>query len=262
MSQVYESSSRVLEQNALSVEYHLLAMDAPELARCAVPGQFVMFGCGSGYDPFLRRPLSIHQVDRERGEVSFLYQDKGAGTHWLARRRPGDRLEWLGPLGHGCEIGPQVRKSLVVGAGIGVAPLLFLSEELERQGREVTILIGARTADKILCQGKFAACGNLKVNTDDGSTLRQGSVLEGLELELQGSKYDMLFACGPLAVLIGVQELSQKKKMPAQISLEEKMACGVGACLGCACRRANGDGYLRVCRDGPVCIASEVNLHD
>lgn len=252
-----EINCLVNDQNCLAEGYYLLNLDAPDLARSACPGQFAMLKCGDGYDPFLRRPLSIHQVDEKRGEVLFLYQVRGKGTELLARREKGDRVSLLGPLGHGFSCSEKSKKGLLVGAGIGIAPLLFLASALAGRRWELVVLMGARTKDGILCSEEFERYAGVLAATEDGSLGLKGTILDLLKQELQKSSFHKIFACGPAPVLKGVQEISVDSGIPAELSLEERMACGVGACLGCTCQGAKGD-YLRVCQEGPVFAAGEV----
>ncbi len=254
----------VLDQVMISPGYYLLSLTAPQIARAAVPGQFVLIRCGTRYDPFLRRPLSIHQVKRERGEISLLYQARGTGTRWLAGRGKGDLVSLLGPLGRGFTYSGREKRGLLVGAGVGVAPLLFLAGELAALEWKLVILIGARTKAGILRVESFQRYGFVKTITGDGSTERQGTILSLLEEETKETDWEGIYACGPRAVLKGVQKISRETGVPAQISLEERMACGVGACLGCVCEGTAGEvlRYLRVCREGPVFDAGEVILHD
>jgi dihydroorotate dehydrogenase electron transfer subunit len=255
----HELNCLVNDQKCLAEGYYLLSLDAPNLAEGACPGQFAMLKCGDGYDPFLRRPLSIHQVDEENGEVLFLYQVRGKGTELLARREKGDRVSLLGPLGRGFSSEQEGKKGLLVGAGIGIAPLLFLASVLAKRRWELVILMGARTKDGILCSEEFERYGRVLTATEDGSLGLKGTVMDLLKQEIQNSSFHKIFACGPIPVLKGVQKMSFDKGIPAELSLEERMACGVGACLGCTCQGAKGD-YLRVCREGPVFAAGEVSI--
>ncbi|NPV29768.1 MAG: dihydroorotate dehydrogenase electron transfer subunit [Firmicutes bacterium] len=256
-----EYQCAVLEQVSVAPGCLLLFLAAPQIARSAAPGQFVLIGCGTRYDPFLRRPLSIHQVKREQGEVGFLYRVRGIGTQWLAERRKGDVVSLLGPLGRGFTYPGRGKKGLLVGAGVGVAPLLFLAGELAALDWKLAILIGARTRTEIFRSGAFMEYGTVKTVAEDGSTERRGTVLELLYDELREGVWDGIYACGPRPVLKGVQRISKETGIPAQIALEERMACGVGACLGCVCQGAGeAPRYLRVCREGPVFDAWEVIL--
>lgn len=252
-----EFTCRVIDQNCLSPGYYLLRLEAPGLARRALPGQFVMMQCGDRYDPFLRRPLSIHHVEEKKGEVQFLYQVRGKGTELLAKKGTGDEIRLLGPLGRGFSCTDEGKRGLLVGAGVGVAPILFLASSLARRRWDLLILMGARTREGILRPGVFGLYGKVAATTEDGSLGRKGTILELLEEKLKNSSFDKIFACGPLPVLKGVQKLSIDQGIPAEISLEERMACGVGACLGCTCIGDAGE-YLRVCREGPVFAAGEV----
>lgn len=256
-----EFSCRVIEQVALAPDYYLLKLEAAELARNSSPGQFAMLRCSEGYDPFLRRPLAIHQVERDKGVVVFLYQVRGKGTKWLSMRCQDDKVSLLGPMGRGFTCSPPGGRGLIVGAGIGVAPLLFLASELRAQGWDLVILIGARKKSGILRPDAFREYGDVIISTEDGSCGVQGTILDLVSRELEGSSFDKLFACGPLSVLKGVQMMSKEKGIAAELSLDERMACGVGACVGCVCQGRDGS-YLRVCKEGPVFSAEEVVLGD
>jgi len=254
-----EFTCRVIEQVALAPDYYLLKLEAPELARNSSPGQFAMLRCSEGYDPFLRRPLAIHQVDRDSGQVLFLYQVRGKGTKWLSERSQNDKLSLLGPLGRGFTYSPAGGRGMIIGAGIGVAPLLFLASELRAQGWDLVILIGARSKSGILRPDAFKEYGDVVISTEDGSCGVEGTILDLLSKELAKSSFDKLFACGPLSVLKEVQAMSREKGIDAELSLDERMACGVGACVGCVCQGSDGS-YLRVCKEGPVFSAEEVVL--
>ncbi len=255
-----EYLTTVAGQSALAGGVFRLTLEAPELAAAARPGQFVMLGCGSSYDPFLRRPLSIHQVQGAAGAVSFLYQVRGRGTEWLSARRRGDPVSLLGPLGRGFRYEGNSKRALLVGAGIGVAPLLFLAETLMGLNWAMTILIGARTRNGILCRSDFDRYGSVLVSTDEGGTGRRGPVTDLFPGVFGKSSYAQIYACGPRPVLRAVQQVSAEKGIPAQVSLEERIACGLGACMGCACQGSGPFRMVRVCSEGPVFDAAEVVL--
>ena len=254
----------VIEQAVLSGDVLRLTLEASKLAVSARPGQFAMLGCGSGLDPFLRRPLSIHRIHREQGgpgAVSFLYRVRGRGTECLASRRQGETVSLLGPLGRGFRYEGNSRRALLVGAGIGVAPLLFLAETLMGLNWTMTILIGARNRKDILCRSGFERYGRVLVSTDNGSAGHRGSVVDLLRNVVEKQSYEQIYACGPQPVLKAVQQLGAEKGLPAQLSLEERMACGLGACMGCVCQGAESSPMVRVCAEGPVFDASEVILN-
>lgn len=260
--ELYEITTEIIDQQAVARNCYLLTLAGPQVAGVARPGQFVMLGCSQGRDPFLRRPLSIHQVDRLHGRVILLYQVRGRGTELLARQKPGTRLPLLGPLGRGFSWTEVNGRGLLVGAGLGAAPLLFLADELSRAGWQVTTLLGARTCKSLLRLESFAAFGEVISATDDGSNGRPGTAVDLLEETLSKREWSQIFACGPVPVLRQIQRLSRERGIPAQISLEERMACGLGACLGCVCRSGSDQGYLRVCKEGPVFEAGEVSFDD
>jgi len=238
----------------------------------------------SGLEPFLRKPFGFHRVDRNNIEV--LYEIVGKGTEILSSKKPGDHLDIIGPLGNGFYYRGQRtedRGQILVAGGIGVAPLLFLAEELknqrtkERKNTKVVVLIGAKTKRAILCEREFKDLGcAVMVATDDGSKGHKGFVTEVFqqiinENENGDSAYFSrtatkgkigavpilaIYACGPKAMLKETASIAKEHKIPCQVLLEEYMACGVGVCLGCAVMTK--DGYKMVCKDGPVFNASEV----
>ena len=245
-----------------------MSLYAPEIAKEAYPGQFIHIRCTKGYNPLMRRPFSIYKAKGERIEI--LYEVVGKGTHLLSSKRRGEKVDILGPLGRGFRINlPLVKRAALVAGGIGVAPLYFLASKLmkilEKEERENSIplplvLIGAKNEKEILEEEEFK---NLKVEvkiaTDDGSKGFKGEVTDffaSLFLIPDCSSFVNVYACGPLPMLKKIAMLSLKYKFPCQLSLEQKMGCGIGACLGCVIKGKNG--YLRVCKDGPVFDAEEI----
>lgn len=238
-----------------------LRLRAPEVAAEARPGQFVHLRCGTTYDPLLRRPFSIFRLPGDAsvgsgvagpGEMELLYKVVGRGTAWLTRRQPGDALDVLGPLGRGFGLGPNTRRALMVAGGYGIAPLAALAAQAARQGVEVTLLFGARTAAQVFPAGLLAPGVQYLVTTEDGSLGRRGLVTD-LVPELL-PQADQVFACGPRPMLAALARMTGEK--PAQAALEERMACGVGVCLSCVIDTKSGP--QRVCRDGPVFELGEV----
>jgi dihydroorotate dehydrogenase electron transfer subunit len=219
-----------------------------ELADKARPGQFVHIKCGE--ERLLRRPISICRAD---GDIlEFIFEVKGEGTRWLSERNPGDMLDILGPLGNGFTL-PESGNIIAVGGGIGVPPLLFAAKSAENR---VTALLGFRDAEKVMLTQAFKeVCHDVGVITDD-----KGYVTDLLKAALDGGVYETVIACGPHVMLKSVAEICKRHDIPCQVSLEERMGCGVGACLVCACAtRIDGKDYMsRVCKDGPVFNAGEV----
>ena len=261
-----ETTTTILHQEQSAPQIFRLRLSSPRIAREAQPGQFLHLRIREGTDPLLRRPFSIHRVDRERGEVQVLYQVVGRGTRLLSRRPTGECLDVLGPLGHGFEVCEEGGGVLLVAGGIGMAPLIFLWEDLFR-GRAVTALIGARSRDGILCHDLLRSGGaTVHIATDDGSFGHRGLVTDLLNAQLEAgreaSASPVVYACGPVAMLASVAALCRAYGVPCQVSLESRMACGVGACLGCVLkvRSSVPPGYAtkRVCKEGPVFDAEEV----
>lgn len=226
---------------------------APEFAAAARPGQFAHI-----YVPgrTLRRPISICDIDRENGTLRFVFQVRGAGTADLAKFKPGDSLDILAPLGNGFAIEPG-KKALFVGGGIGVPPLLGAAKHY---GANATAALGFRNKDYAILTADFEAAGcAVRVATDDGSLGHHGLVTD----LIRDVQPDLICACGPMVMLRAVAAYAKENGIRCEISLEERMACGVGACLGCAVELydENGEIYMgHVCKDGPVFAAERVVL--
>ncbi|RKY66278.1 MAG: dihydroorotate dehydrogenase electron transfer subunit [Candidatus Latescibacterota bacterium] len=256
-----DTKTTILHQEQIAPQIFRLRLLSPRIAREARPGQFVHLRIREGTDPLLRRPFSIHRVNRERGEVQVLYQVVGQGTRLLSRKPVGERLDVLGPLGHRFEVSEEGGGVLLVAGGIGIAPLVFLCEDLLR-GHAVTALIGARSRDGILCHDSLRSGGvTVHIATDDGSLGHRGLVTDLLNAQLEAGR-EAVYACGPVAMLRTVSALCRAHRISCQISLESRMACGLGACLGCAVKVRSsvppGYEYKRVCKEGPVFDAEEV----
>jgi dihydroorotate dehydrogenase electron transfer subunit len=219
------------------------------------PGQFAMlsaaehWGAGDEQRPFLARAFSIARYSD--GEAHFLLEDVGPGTKRLCELQPGEGVWALGPLGRGFTPPSKGRRAVLVGGGVGIAPLAILQDELEGA---VTVLLGFR--DRAHAQGAGLLDG-ARVATDDGSTGHHGLVTELLAADLERDPEAVVYACGPPGMLESVRALCAERDTPAQLALEAGMACGFGACFGCVVPKRGG-GYLRVCVDGPVVDASEL----
>ena len=242
--------------------YRLLAFVAREIAALARPGQFLMVrASGPSLDPLLPRPLGVHEIDSDL--VKVLIEPVGRGTSALAGLRVGDRLSVLGPLGNGFDLsgtGPAV----VVGGGIGVAPLAFLARALAEREREFRCLLGFRGRGQAVAAELFRAPGTqVDIFTEDGSMGEQGLISEplpGCLAELAaggGSRPAEIFACGPDPMLAAVASVARDCGAAAQVSMDAHMACGIGACQGCVIEAAGG-GYRRVCSEGPIFNAEEI----
>ena len=272
MSFIYNIKAKILSKEKVAPNIFLIKLSAPSVAKDALPGQFIHIKCSKDNYPLLRRPLSIHRINKEKGEIFILFQIIGEGTKLLSQREVGDNLDILGPIGNGFNIYPESRKIMIVGGGIGVAPLLALCEESIRQGKEVGVLIGALKKELVIGEESFKILGaKVDVATDDGSYKHKGLVTDLLEGSIkEGWLADQLFACGPKPMLKKIGEIALQVNINYQVSLEERMACGIGACLGCVCKIKTKDKreykvkyeYKRVCVDGPVFTGSEVIWDD
>lgn len=243
---------RVTEARALYQDTFALWLAAPDIARRATPGQFVMVRCGEGYDPLLPRAFSIYRIrDGSDGpEIGLLLEVVGRGTAWLARRRPGDEVALFGPLGHGFSVRPAARNLLLVGGGIGVAPLVWLTDEQVARGRSVTLLLGARTAAKLYPAELLPREVELLTATDDGSAGHHGPVTDLLPEHAGWA--DQILACGPTAMFqsMAVRLRAIQYRRSCQVLMEERMACGTGICYSCAVETRR-HGMKLVCKDGP-----------
>jgi len=259
---------KILKNYAVTEDYFKAVILAPRIAISAVPGQFLNIKVNSGTEPLLRRPISIHKISGDKIEI--LYEVLGPATEILSRSKPGELLDIIGPLGNGFNLPTtnyQLRTNILIAGGMGVAPLLFLAEKLKEHkagGRrqKIMVLIGARSKSQILCEKEFKDIGyDVKIATDDGSRGFKGRVTDLLRHLLRPTTYDLrpnIYACGPKPMLKEISRLSREYEIPAQISLEEHMACGIGACLGCVVNTR--DGYKRVCKDGPIFSAEDIIL--
>ena len=195
---------------------------------------------------FLRRPISIHDV--ADGKIWFLVQLVGDGTRWLGQLHEGDTLNAVLPLGNGFSMDSSQKSPLLVGGGVGVAPLLYLGRKLREQGVRPTFLLGARTASMLLRLDAFQALGEVFVTTEDGSLGEKGFVTQHSILDSRA--FDIVQTCGPTPMMKAVAQWAAQHNVPCEVSLENRMACGIGACLCCV--QQTTEGHKCVCTDGPV----------
>lgn len=233
-------------------------LKAPAIASKAECGQFVNVLC----DPFqLRRPISIGGFDADMGILRLVFEVRGKGTDWLAQVPEGAKLDLLGPLGHGFPLVGKDKRAVMIGGGIGTPPLLPLCRYYGKNG---VLISGFRNADAVILEADANAFGaRTVVCTDDGSAGFAGFTTQALEEEFKNGTFDVVYTCGPKIMMKKVAELAEKYGVLCYVSMEERMACGVGACLGCACKTKNEDGSTamsRVCMCGPVFEASEVDF--
>lgn len=249
----------VLEQQELSPGIFSMSIRTTSAER-ALPGQFVSLYCESR-ERLLPRPISICEIDREGGVLRLVYRIAGKGTEEFSRLQKGDTIRMLAPLGNGFPL--HRGRAVLVGGGIGVPPMLQLARELRQAGTQVTVVLGYRDRETFLAQEFAQTADEVLIATDDGSLGVRGTVIDAMnEQSVTG---DVIYACGPKPMLRGVKAYAGEKKILCYVSLEERMACGVGACLACVCQTVETDAHSqvknrRVCKDGPVFLAEEVEL--
>ena len=234
----------------LSEKHVLMRVTDVEPLPEMLPGQFVELRVDGSPATFLRRPISINFVDRTKNELWLMVAMIGEGTRQLGRLRAGDKLNCVLPLGNGFTIQSgktALHKTLLVGGGVGVAPLLYLGAELKQQGGEVTFLLGGRSAKDVLELVFFNRYGRVCVTTEDGTMGEQGFVTNH---SVFAESFDKIFTCGPTPMMKAVARYAKEKDIECEASLENMMACGLGACLCCVEKTTEGN--LCVCKEGPV----------
>jgi len=271
--------AKIIFNQEISSRYYKMRIFCPEIASEAKPGQFVMIRVAKLLDPLLRRPFAIHRLSQESNNyrrknhptcIEILYRIVGKGTIILSEKKRGEEIDLIGPLGNGFCLKQNLKTAIMVAGGIGVAPLFSLAQTLKKTRDKPTkqanliVFIGGETKEDILCLNDFKKVGaKVVVSTEDGSLGSKGLVTD-LLMEFMANSFPsrlndlQLFACGPEPMLKVLSEIAISKDIPCQISLESRMACGVGACLGCSIPiLINKSGsreiiYQRVCKEGPV----------
>lgn len=241
------------------------SVQADEIVKEAKPGNFIEIRVNDDIEPFLRRPISIYNMDRENGVLEFIFQEKGKGTKILSNRVVSDLIDIIGPLGYGTFKYSNYENIAIIGGGIGVFPLYELAKNAKKDNKNVTTYLGFRNKDFVVLENEFRkVSNNLTITTDDGSYANKGFAIDFLKNDVENGKVDCIFACGPLPMLKAVRQLAIDKNIPCQISLEEKMACGLGVCLGCAVKTSASSSenpeYWHVCKAGPVFQAKDVEI--
>lgn len=259
MSKVLKERIKIIEEIAPAV--FKITLESEYTSANAKPGQFVNVKCGEGINALLRRPISICSVDSKAGTIDIIFQVKGTGTEILSMKKCGDEVDVIGPLGRPFDISPEYKKIAVVGGGIGIFPLLYLLQSMENADKSA--FLGFRSKDFVVLEDEFKnASSRLFLSTDDGSFGYKGLITSLLERELRENKLDVIYTCGPTPMIRKVVEIAEAYHVKCQVSLEQRMGCGIGACLVCACKTKYGDDweYSHVCKDGPVFWSDEVIL--
>ena len=248
----------VIEKTAISAGIYSYEILCPDVAEIAQPGQFVHIKI-DGFT--LRRPVSICEIDRKNGSLRIVFEIRGQGTARLTSYNVGDNIDMIAPLGHGFTLPESIdddKRVVLVGGGIGVPPLFAIAKVMKESA---TAILGFRSYDKIILAGDFKrADAHVITCTDDGSVGFHGAVTTPLREELSKKDVVKVYACGPEAMLKAVISECKESGVPCEVSLEQRMGCGVGACVVCSCRAERGgeEKVLRVCKDGPVFDGNEV----
>ena len=249
--------AKLVKKEKLVDGIYRFSVQAEEIVKLARPGNFIEIRINENLDPFLRRPISIHEIDEERGILKFIFQVKGKGTELLAKKEEGDLIDIIGPLGNGTFKFEDKKNIAIIGGGIGIFPLYELAKQAKKLGQNINIYLGFRSKDLVMLEKEFESVStNLIIATDDGSYKEKGFAINFLGKDLKKENFDCIYACGPIPMLKAVKKLAEEKNILCQISLEEKMGCGLGVCLGCAVQTASSTDdnpqYLHVCKAGPV----------
>lgn len=254
---------KLLKKEELKKDILKFTCLAPEIAKSVRPGQFIEIRISKTLDPFLRRPISIYNVNEENGIIEFVFQVKGRGTELLSKVEEEDFFDVIGPLGDNGFDFMKYKSIAIIGGGIGIFPLYELAKRSIKQS-SVYAYLGFRNEECVVLEEEFNKVSTkVIVTTDDGSYGQEGYAIDYLRTDLDNLKIDSIFACGPLPMLKKVKEFAESKNIACQLSLEERMACGVGACMGCSVKLNTNDGsiqYARVCKDGPVFEADKIDI--
>lgn len=253
----WKEQAVILCQDKMAADVYSIWFQTEKIAKAAVPGQFITVYCKNG-SRLLPRPISICEIEKEKGRLRIVYRVAGEGTKEISACQPGMELQIMGPLGNGYTL--KEKKAFLIGGGIGIPPMLELAKHLNG---EKEIVLGYRNGSEMFLKEELEKHGKVTIATDDGSAGVKGNVLDAIRENALTA--DMIYACGPTPMLRAVKTYAKEQGIEAQISLEERMACGIGACLACVCQSKEVDEHSnvhnkRVCKDGPVFDAREVEL--
>ena len=266
-------AGEVLSHKKYGEHYHALTVVAPEVGESVRPGQFVNIRCGDGAAHILRRPFSVYRVHKRGGwasTVEIVFDIRGPGTTYLSNLRAHASIDMIGPLGRGFALPSKRAHCLLVGGGIGAAPLFFLADELRNEGHRVDVILGARNSGLLLNQIDARRLASIcRIVTEDGSAGDEGRVTDVLEETIERCDTEIVYTCGPHPMLAAVSKVCMEREIPVQVAVEELMACGYGVCMTCVMplrqRRPSGKEateeeyvYARSCTEGPVFDGSQV----
>lgn len=255
MAEKFKEQAVIIRQEEISYGIYSMWLKTEKIAEMAKPGQFISLYCHDG-SRMLPRPISICEIDKKDNALRIVYRVAGKGTEEFARLSTGEHIEIVGPLGNGFPL--KEKKAFLIGGGIGIPPMVELAKQLNC---EKQMVLGYR--DTLFLQDEFKGLGNMYVATEDGSYGTEGNVLDAIREN--GLDAEIIYACGPTPMLKAIKEYAMKNGIECWLSLEEKMACGIGACLACVCQSKEKDSHSnvnnkRVCKEGPVFRAEEVEF--
>lgn len=272
--------AKLLSNEKVGPKLYVMELESPQIATSVQPGQFVHMLLPNADSHVLRRPFSVYGTSEDKSKLSILYQVVGVGTDYLTSVQPGTTIEMIGPVGHGWQPPQEAQKVLLVGGGVGAAPLFMLCETLVKAGKKVDMILGAQTEQAMVTRNAYEtlfgisedlkpgsatreglhSC-TLSCATDDGSYGHSGFCTALVEQALQNAEhenkpYDYMAVCGPEILMRLVKEQAEAAHVPCEVSMERRMACGIGACLSCVVDTVHGK--KRACVDGPVFASHEV----
>lgn len=251
----------LVKKEQLKNDIFKYSVKSEELVSLAKPGQFLEIRVSEDVVPFLRRPISIHNIDKENNIIEFIFQVRGKGTEILSKKVIGEKIDLIGLLGNGIFDLKGYKNVAVIGGGIGIFPLYELVKSAPSDVT-VTTYLGFRNKELVTLENEFKEASSYFVlTTDDGSYGESGYAINYLKDDMKTKNYDAIYACGPMPMLKSVKQLSEETEIPAYLSLEKLMGCGVGACLGCNVMNVKKGSYDKVCKDGPVFLAEDIDLN-
>jgi dihydroorotate dehydrogenase electron transfer subunit len=264
--------AKIIENKRVAPSFYKMRIESIYLAKNSKAGQFIEVKCSDSNEPLLRRPLGVHRILKD--EIEILYEVVGKGTELLSGKKTGEYLDIIGPIGNGFTYGPKALRPyavILVGGGVGIAPLLVLAQKLTAKKAVCYVIIGAKTKSGILCEKEFRSLGCfVMVSTEDGSKGHKGYATDMIKhiVKIISCQASGIYACGPHPMLHAASHIARLINIPCQVSLEERMACGVGVCLGCPVKIRTAYSvqrtaltqyeYKMVCKDGPVFNAEEI----
>lgn len=257
--------AELIDKKEIIEGIYRFCVKADEIVEMAKPGNFIEIRVSDRTDPFLRRPISIYNVDKEKGILEFIFQIKGKGTEILSKKRVGEKIDIIGPLGFGTFNFDKYSNIAIIGGGIGIFPLYELAKEAKEKNKRVAAYLGFRNKELVMLEKEFnEVTDTLKICTDDGTYGEKGFAIDLLSKDMEMENYECIYACGPMPMLRAVKKYAEEKNINCQVSLEEKMGCGLGVCLGCAVKTAKSTKeepeYFHVCKGGPVFNSKDVDF--